>query len=481
MLNFYEVFAFFMLNWLFIAAFMQVMFISFPNYYDAKVAYSYNFSNYLRSLFSMFIFFTTNNSPQMVVDNYPTYKFITLFFITIIFLNNLLLMGLLIGLSYYKMKLSMANSIKACRANDVKREIFDKLVDVPDTRGTVVKKIIRQCIARVNQPFISVDRVIAESKRKPKEPKTNSELIFFTLKKMQSYEFCYSVVNIIVACVAMFVIQAREFEKYQFFILTIFLCAIGLLDFVHHCAYWYLGSVQQNWKTFLDLALNLAIIGLSVCMISDEQRSVTLVKVWAFACIMKLYRFFIFYFRFDRKKLRSHVLYPFLRYTIDIVVQMFILYIVSASVCSNLFGGNINDYSMDNYNDLMDTDFNYVDFNFNTFLNSLVTLYMVTLNDNWPIIANMSIVTKGQNKRVMKFIFVGFKLLLNYVLINSMIAFIIETFHEHEKRQMAALSNVQHRGSKKSKVENADYIIEAFDDTTFGSLYKKESVVKSDN
>ena len=91
---------------------------------------------------------------------------------------------------------------------------------------------------------------------------------------------------------------------------------------------------------------------------------------------------------------------------------------------------------MDVYNDTMKTDFDFADINFNTFLNSLITFYVVILNDNWVAIANVSVINSSSSKRQIKFIFVLYKLLVNYILINSLIAFIIEIFYEYEKTQL---------------------------------------------
>lgn len=70
--------------------------------------YSFNFSNYFKSLFSVFVFFTGNNSPEIMMKNYPNNSGLTVGFIMLIWINNLLVTGLIIGLSYYKMKLAMS-------------------------------------------------------------------------------------------------------------------------------------------------------------------------------------------------------------------------------------------------------------------------------------------------------------------------------------------------------------------------------------
>jgi len=103
--NFYEVFLLFFLNWLFVAALVEVLFVAFPTYYDHEVHYSFNFNNYFKTLFSVFVFFTGNNSPDMFMKRFPANGLLTYSFIFLIWINNTLVTGFLIGLSYYKMKL----------------------------------------------------------------------------------------------------------------------------------------------------------------------------------------------------------------------------------------------------------------------------------------------------------------------------------------------------------------------------------------
>jgi hypothetical protein len=69
--SFYEVFLFFFVNWVFVAALVEVVFVAFPTYYDNPSHYSFNFNNYFRSLFSVFVFFTGNNSPEMYIKRFP--------------------------------------------------------------------------------------------------------------------------------------------------------------------------------------------------------------------------------------------------------------------------------------------------------------------------------------------------------------------------------------------------------------------------
>lgn len=83
----------------------------------------------------------------------------------------------------------------------------------------------------------------------------------------------------------------------------------------------------------------------------------------------------------------------------------------------------------------MNTFLRYETLNFNTFVNSLIFLFVVALNNDWPLLANFSILTNGSgNRRLMKFLFIFFKFFVNYILLNSIIAFMIEIFNEYDKK-----------------------------------------------
>lgn len=110
--NFYEVFLFFFIDWLLVAALVEVIFVAFPTYYDDEINYSFNFNSYFKSLFSIFVFFTGNNSPDMIIKRYPANSQLTFGFMIIIWINNILVLAFLIGISYYKMKIAMSKEIE---------------------------------------------------------------------------------------------------------------------------------------------------------------------------------------------------------------------------------------------------------------------------------------------------------------------------------------------------------------------------------
>ena len=100
-----------------------------------------------------------------------------------------------------------------------------------------------------------------------------------------------------------------------------------------------------------------------------------------------------------------------------------------------MFGGNINSFSQDIYNEKLNKDFDFENLNFNSFVNSFVFFFVVSLNNDWPILANLCVINNDESeRRFMKLIFTLFKLIVNYILLNSIIAFTIEIFYNYEKK-----------------------------------------------
>ena len=345
--------------------------------------------------------------------------------------------------------------------------IFDKLSEYPNSKSIFIKKILKFYLENKNFSYIDINKAITEQLKYERKVTKASEKIFENLRMSFDYELIFSLLNLLIVIFAMALINLKDFTKYQYFLIVIILCCISLFDAFNHLFFFDLNDWDSLWKTVVDTLLNVLIIALSTALSIQQNPSHALVKIWAFACLLKLYRFFLLYFKFDRQKLKAHVLYPFFRQLYDIAFQVFILFIVFASLGVNVFGGNINSYSLDVYNESMGTDYEYEILNFNTILNSGLTFFIIMLNNNWPIIANLSVIVNSQNKRLMKFMFIFFKFLVNYVFINSLIAFIIQIFNEYENRQrlnmIKRLSDLKGDQNKAADIKDEDYS-DVFDD-----------------
>lgn len=97
----------------------------------------------------------------------------------------------------------------------------------------------------------------------------------------------------------------------------ILLCAVSLMDFLHNQLFGDITNLDKSWRTSLDALLSITIIILSLILFVDHSNN-NVLKVWGFASIAKCFRFFVFYFRFDRKKLRSNIIYPVAKFILDI-------------------------------------------------------------------------------------------------------------------------------------------------------------------
>lgn len=435
LINFYEVFLLFFLDWIIIAAVLEVLFVAFPDTYDSPEFYSYNFKNYFKSLFSVFVFFTTNNSPELLMKNYPENAQITTFFVTLIWLNNIVLIGLLIGLSYYKMKRLMHREIETVYSVPTKAFVFEQMIDKPNASQELVKAIL---VLYMNDRTLSLDeikkRINAQSRDTPDITRA-SEDIFWKLRQSFEYELVFSIVNLVIVIIALQVIHARDFTKYHHFIIVIGLCCLSLFDFLNNLFFFDMTLVDKLWKTIFDTLLNVLIIGCCLLVVLSDYHPAGVVKVWAFLCLAKQFRFFLLLFKFNRQRMRSHVIYPYARYLYDVTGLIVVIFFIFGTLVLNLFGGNVHSYTSIMFNEQQKTEYEYEYLNFNTLINSLISLFVIVLNNNWPILANLGVIGDIQKKQVIKFVFIAFKLLVNYILINSLIAFTIQIFSEFEERQ----------------------------------------------
>lgn len=280
--------------------------------------------------------------------------------------------------------------------------------------------------------FLSVEKLIKKEKKK-EEITLASEFIWALLSKFDVYEFFYSSLDVVIAMYALLVIQENDFNRYQRFLFMILLCSVHLLDFLHHLMFVKEMDGKSYWKIYFDACLSITIIIMSGYLFVSHN--IGLMKIWGFIAILKLFRIFLFYFRFDQKDIRKSILYPCYKFISDITLQLLVIFVIFASLGLNLFGGNINSFSLDLYNEDRETEYDYDIFNFNTFANSFIFLFLITLNNDWPLLANLCIINHGKGeRRLLKFIFILFKLIVNYILLNSVIAFVIEIFYEHEKK-----------------------------------------------
>jgi hypothetical protein len=476
-LNFYEVFLFFFLDWIIVAGILEVLFVAYPNTYDSKEFYSFNFKNYFKSLFSVFVFFTGNNSPEIIMKNYPDNASITTLFITLVWCNNLILVGLLIGLSYYKMKRLMHMEIEQVYRSSEKAFIFEHLIDRPNASQDFIKAVFHLYLRDKSIPEDDLNKRINAQNRDVPDITRASEDIFWSLRQSFEYEMVFSIVNLVIVVLALQVIHIRDFSKYHYFIIVIGLCCLSLFDCFNNLFFFDLSLYDRLWKTIVDTALNVLIIAISLTVILSDYQTAPMVKVWAFLCLAKQFRLFLLLFKFNRQRIRSHIIYPYGRYLYDVTGLIVVLFIIFGTLMLNLFGGNVHSFTMNLYNNELKTDYQYEYLNFNSILNSFTSLFVVVLNNNWPTLANLAVIADSSKKQLMKFTFIFFKFLVSYIFINSLIAFTIQIFSEFEDRQKSSLLHKLAAVRPEDKLDEHPALDEDYSDVFDDELSEDEQLV----
>ena len=170
----------------------NVIFHSFDDYYDSKHFYTFKFEHFFACFYSMFIYMTRDNSPFVFMKYYPDNYLVNITFMVFIWFFNLILIGLLAGIAYYKLKRQMAKEMLKIHSDPNKLKTFEKLKKNPKIKKPMLKKVLSMHIENKLVPYLLINTYIQEKKSlKPPETRA-SQYIFGVLKKMSVYEFIFS-------------------------------------------------------------------------------------------------------------------------------------------------------------------------------------------------------------------------------------------------------------------------------------------------
>ncbi len=137
-----------------------------------------------------------------------------------------------------------------------------------------------------------------------------------------------------------------------------------------------------------------------------------------------------------------------------------IVFIIFGAMGVVLFGGKINSFAINLYNEEFDTSYDYEHINFNNFINSVIFFFIVIFNNDWPILVNLCLIKDGDKaKHTLKFVFIVFKFIVNFIFINSIIAFVIEIFYEYEKSLKERRTTIFETNRGKESIDEIDNII----------------------
>ena len=175
----------------------NVIFHSFDDYFDSYYFYTFKFSHFFACFYSMFIYMTRDNSPFVFMKYYPDNYIVNISFMVVIWFFNLILIGLLTGIAYYKLKRQMAKELLKVYSDQNKLKTFEKLKNTPKVKKSMLKRVLTLHLENKIVPYLLINTYIQEKKTmKPIDTKA-SQYIFGVLKKMAVYEFIFSGILII--------------------------------------------------------------------------------------------------------------------------------------------------------------------------------------------------------------------------------------------------------------------------------------------
>lgn len=468
--TFYELLLFLLLDWVFLAALLQVAFLPRPDYHDDARFFSFNFSDYLSSLFSVFVLFTGASAPQIALPAHHARGAAPLL-LAAVALHNVLALALLVGLAYLKLKQALAHEVAALLRDPRRVLVFRKLRDFPHVSTPLLRRLLLLHAATRDPARVDVgpalrDTAAAAAADPARAPTRASQYIFGVLKGLKSYELLYALVDLVLVCFSLFVVHARAPHRYHYFLFSVLLASVSVLDFLHHSFFHDIWNVDRTWKTLLDTLLSALVIVLAFVVVSDAGATPALLKCWALACALKGFRAFVLAFRFDRAGMRANVLRPLLSYFAEVLLQLALLFFVAAALGASLLGGRINSFTVDGYNRQTGAALQPGPLNLNSLPNALLFFFGVLLGHDWPALANVAVFDRrgavGTSAVVARFLFAAFVLYARFILLNSLIAFVVEILYAHSAAAQRA----------KTEAGEADQVLEFMEEDLISGINK---------
>lgn len=121
---------------------------------------------------------------------------------------------------------------------------------------------------------------------------------------------------------------------------------------------------------------------------------------------------------------------PFLRDLFGMVICIFLIF---GQIGIDNYGGLINSNTPSIYKDKIGKPLpkDYHKINFNDFPNSIVSLYGVFIKNRWLDITNMYLASSLDAAKNFRFYFIAFQLILNLMILNLVIGFVVEVILSH--------------------------------------------------
>ncbi|BFZ06995.1 hypothetical protein BsWGS_10034 [Bradybaena similaris] len=423
------------------------------------------FSNYLDSVWDLYVLVTTSNSPDVMMPAYNRSSWFALFFVVYVIVCLYIFMSIVLATIYNNYKKNLKNEVKdavflkrkkLARAFDLlkvhrgKEEVithsrWKELMNVVlPARSAAYTDLLMKILDSDNKnvidkkDFLNLSDLLNVQLTEVKDRKTflgkhipqiyNHRISEF-FKIGVRHRFFRYIFDFLILVNAVFI--AVDLENADWFFLSIF--AVEII-----CKLYTLGGkefFEHFWNVFDLLVIGAAFVASIVEQIigaTDEELSILDVLL-----VLRMMRLVKIFGRIKRFKV---ILQTLINIGPSIVIYggvIFIFYYFFALIGIEVFGGYIHYYGSDNEanttlfcgNVLLNNSdfykFHYCKNNFNNFAQAMMVMFELTLVNQWHAIASGFVLVTSKAARIY---FYAFHVCCVVVVLNIFTAFVLEAF-----------------------------------------------------
>ncbi|XP_062217754.1 two pore calcium channel protein 1 isoform X2 [Phragmites australis] len=443
------------------------------------------FSSYSATLYQMFVLFTTSNNPDVWVPAYKSSRWYSLFIVVYVLLGVYFLTNLILAVIYDSFKEQLAKQL--ARMDSIRKSILQKAFDLIDTNGQgYLNK--EQCISLLDE--------LNKYRSLPKTSREDFELIFTELDqsgdfKVTSEEFADLCNTIAIKfqkepppsylekypsfyhspqCERLkSFVRSRLFEYIVVFILLVNLIAVIIettLDIENSSSQkvWQEVELVFGWIYVVEMALKIFSLGFGTYWMEGQNKfdfaitwTIFIGETLTFAFPSKLSFLsngeWIRYLLLGRMLRLTRILLQVRRFRAFVATFftlmssllpylgiVFCILCVYCSIGLQIFGGIVYTGNPKlEETDLFSND--YLLFNFNDYPSGMVTLFNLLVMGNWQVWMESYAHLTGSSWSLIYF--VSFYLISVLLLLNLIMAFVLEAFFAEMELEKAGEADMQ--------------------------------------
>ncbi|KAJ3433776.1 two pore channel [Anaeramoeba flamelloides] len=427
------------------------------------------FPNFGTSMWNIMVLFSTANFPDIMMPAYTENRWISLFFVIFLVTQLYLFANLVLGAIYDVYRKAMSESVKHQKIREWKAVLSAfKTID-SENRGCITRGEWRLLVKNINPKLNPMaidlwfevldtddDGFVDEYEFLHIVETLNSTLIrtkskvsqktFFTtgiLKKISKK--CYSLVekkffvllidfaifvNLVVTIIIMEVADGDKPKEISEYIFTL----IYFIEMVLKLTAYGWRYFKSKWNIFDFIVVTLSVIS-ALANLSDHEGSLS--EMGKFTIMLRTLRLLktiqVFpglsqYFSIASECLPAFIVYG---------LVLFLIFYIFSLFGMEIYGGKIYEAN----EKLKDTGYlaaGYLPNCFNTFPESLIVLFELMIINNWFVIVEGHVAVTGNASYIF---FIVFYFIVIMVILNIVIAFILEVFNWKQEHEGEALTN----------------------------------------